>query len=213
MDSCVVAAIAAERYRLACLHANYGQRTERRELACFYQIAEHVGADSKLIVDLHHLSRIGGSSLTDHDVPVTPSATPGEIPMTYVPFRNANLLCAAVSWAEVMGAQKIFIGAVEQDSPGYPDCRPGFYDAFNELVRVGTRPESDIEVVAPLIGMKKAEIVRKGRDLGAPFHLTWSCYTREDVPCGACDSCLIRARAFEDAGASDPLTNERSNRC
>ncbi len=210
MDSCVVAAMAAERYRLACLHATYGQRTERRELACFNKIAEHYGAEKKLIVDLPHLSRIGGSSLTDHDIPVVPSETPGAIPLTYVPFRNANLLCAAVSWAEVIGARKIFIGAVEQDSPGYPDCRPDFYRAFNELVRVGTRPDTDVEVVAPLIGMKKHEIVRKGLDLGAPFHLTWSCYTREDVLCGSCDSCLIRARAFDDAGASDPLTNERS---
>jgi len=209
MDSCVVAAMAAERYSLACLHANYGQRTERRELACFNKIAEHYGAESKLIVDLSHLSRIGGSSLTDHDIPVTPSETPGAIPLTYVPFRNANLLSAAVSWAEVIEARKIFIGAVEQDSPGYPDCRPAFYRAFNELVRVGTRPDTDVEVVAPLIGMKKHEIVRKGLDLGAPFHLTWSCYTREDVPCGSCDSCLIRARAFDDAGASDPLINER----
>jgi len=213
MDSCVVAAMAAQRYGLACLHANYGQRTEKRELACFSQIAEHYGAESKLIVDLRHLSRIGGSSLTDRDIPVTPSETPGEIPLTYVPFRNANLLCAAVSWAEVIGACTIFIGAVEQDSPGYPDCRPAFYRAFNELVRVGTRPDTDIEVVAPLIGMKKHEIVRKGIELGAPFHLTWSCYEREDVPCGSCDSCLIRARAFDEAGAFDPLTNERSNKC
>jgi 7-cyano-7-deazaguanine synthase len=213
MDSCVVAAIAARQYGLACFHTNYGQRTERRELACFNQIAEHYGSESKLIVDLRHLSRIGGSSLTDPDIPVVPSETPGKIPLTYVPFRNASLLCAAVSWAEVIRARKIFIGAVEQDSPGYPDCRPAFYRAFNELVRVGTRPDTDIEVVAPLIGMKKHEIVRKGIELGAPFHLTWSCYTRGDVPCGSCDSCLIRARAFEDAGAPDPLTRERSNRC
>ena len=211
MDSCVVAAIAAERYRLACLHADYGQRTERRELTCFHQIAEYYKAEKKLIVDLGHLSDVGGSSLTDRNIPVTPTETPGTIPLTYVPFRNANLLCAAVSWAEVIGAHKIFIGAVEQDSPGYPDCRPEFYKAFNELVRVGTKPDTDIEVVAPLIRMKKHEIVHKGIELDAPFHLTWSCYTREDVPCGACDSCLIRARAFKQAGTTDPLANERSN--
>jgi len=212
MDSCVVAAIAAENYRLACLHANYGQRTEQRELECFRQIAEHYRAERSLVVDLHHLGRIGGSSLTDRDLTIAPSESSSDIPLTYVPFRNANLLCAAVSWAEVIEAHKIFIGAVEQDTPGYPDCRAAFYDAFNKLVRVGTRPETDIEVVAPLIGMTKDEIVRKGVTLGAPFSLTWSCYARDDVPCSACDSCLLRARAFEEAGVTDPVGTERSNR-
>ena len=210
MDSCVVAAIAAENYRLACLHVNYGQRTERRELECFHQIAQHYGAELTLVVDLEHLGRIGGSSLTDRDLTIAPSESSNQIPLTYVPFRNANLLCAAVSWAEVIEVRKVFIGAVEQDSPGYPDCRATFYEAFNELVRVGTRPETDIEVVTPLISMTKHEIVRKGVELGTPFHLTWSCYAREDVPCGACDSCLLRARAFEQAGANDPLVNKGS---
>lgn len=211
MDSCVVAAIAAEDYRLACLHANYGQRTEQRELQCFHQIAEHYGTELTLVVGLEHLGRIGGSSLTDRSLPISGSESPDGIPLTYVPFRNANLLCAAVSWAEVIGARRIFMGAVEQDSPGYPDCRVTFYEAFNELVRVGTRPETDIEVVTPLIGMAKHEIVRRGFELGAPFHLTWSCYAREDVPCGACDSCLLRARAFEQAGVNDPLVNKGSS--
>ena len=210
MDSCVVAAIAAENHRLACLHVNYGQRTEGRELNCFHQIAEHYGAEQTLVVDLAHLGRIGGSSLTDRNLTIAPSESPDGIPLTYVPFRNANLLCAAVSWAEVIGARKIFIGAVEQDSAGYPDCRVAFYKAFNELVRVGTRPETDIEVVTPLIGMTKHEIVRNGIELGAPFQFTWSCYAREDVPCGACDSCLLRARAFEQAGVSDQLVNKDS---
>ena len=213
MDSCVAAAIAAESYRLACLHVNYRQRTEQRELECFHRIAQHYGAERTLVADLEHLGRIGGSSLTDRDLTVAPSESADGIPLTYVPFRNANLLCAAVSWAEVIGARKIFIGAVEQDSPGYPDCRVAFYKAFNELVRVGTRPETDIEVITPLIGMRKHEIVRKGVELGAPFHLTWSCYAREDVPCGACDSCLLRAQAFEQAGANDPLGNKDSGTC
>ncbi len=212
MDSCVVTAVAAETYRLACLHVNYGQRTERRELACFHELVKHYNAEKALVVDLPHLAQIGGSSLTDRKLPITPSDSPGKIPPTYVPFRNANLLCVAVSWAEVIGATKIFIGAVEQDAPGYPDCRAVFYRAFNELVRVGTRPETDIEVVTPLIGMSKVEIVRKGVALSAPFHLTWSCYAQEDVPCGACDSCLLRARAFGAAGVADPLSTERSSR-
>lgn len=211
MDSCVVTAIAAADHRLACLHVNYGQRTEQRELECFHQISEHYGAELTLVVDLEHLGRIGGSSLTDRDLTIAPSESSNDIPLTYVPFRNANLLCAAASWAEVIEARKIFIGAVEQDSPGYPDCRVAFYRAFNEVVRVGTRPKTDIEVVAPLISMTKHEIVRKGVELGAPFHLTWSCYAREDMPCGACDSCLFRARAFEQAGVNDPLVNKGSD--
>ena len=210
MDSCVVAAIAADNHRLACLHVNYGQRTEQRELECFHRIAQHYGAELTLVVDLQHLGRIGGSSLTDRNLAIVPSEFPDGIPLTYVPFRNANLLCAAVSWAEVIAASRIFIGAVEQDSPGYPDCRVAFYEAFNELARVGTRPETDIEVITPLIGMRKHEIVRKGVELGAPFEFTWSCYAREDVPCGSCDSCVLRARAFEQAGVNDPLVNKGS---
>ena len=210
MDSCVATAIAAETHRLACLHVNYGQRTQRRELACFRDIVRHYNAEKVLVVDLPHLGRIGGSSLTDRRLPITPSESSGTIPLTYVPFRNANLLCVAVSWAEVIGAKRIFIGAVEQDAPGYPDCRAVFYKAFNEVVRLGTRPETTIELITPLIGMTKSEIVRKGVALGAPFHLTWSCYAQEDVPCGACDSCLLRARAFEEAGVTDPLGITRS---
>lgn len=212
MDSCVTAAIAAAQYRLACLHVNYGQRTEQRELRSFHQIADYYEAEKRLVVDLPHLGQIGGSSLTDSSIPITPSGCSGTIPLTYVPFRNANLLCAAVSWAEVIGAHRVFIGAVEQDSSGYADCRVVFYKAFNNLVRVGTRPETDIEVVTPLIGMTKREVVRKGIELGAPFHLTWSCYAREDVPCNDCDSCLLRARAFEQAGVSDPVAGEGSGR-
>jgi len=212
MDSCVATAIAAQTYRLACLHVKYGQRTERRELACFHEIVQHYNAEKALVVGLPHLGQIGGSSLTDRNIPITRSNSSGQIPPTYVPFRNANLLCVAVSWAEVIGATKIFIGAVEQDAPGYPDCRAVFYKAFNELVRVGTRPETDIEVVAPLIGMTKDEIVRRGVSLSAPFHLTWSCYAQEDVPCGVCDSCLLRAHAFQKASVTDPLGTGRSGR-
>jgi 7-cyano-7-deazaguanine synthase len=212
MDSCVVTSMAADTYRLACLHVNYGQRTERRELACFHELIQHYNAEKALVVDLPHLGQIGGSSLTDPKLPITPSDSSGRIPPTYVPFRNANLLCVAVSWAEIIGATKILIGAVEQDAPGYPDCRAVFYKAFNELVRVGTRPETDIEVVAPLIGMTKDEIVRRGVALRAPFHLTWSCYAQEEVACGVCDSCLLRAHAFEEAGVIDPLDTGRSSR-
>ena len=160
----------------------------------------------RLLVRNEVLGRIGGSALTDASVavPAAGEAIGREIPVTYVPFRNAHFLAAAVSWAEVLGAEKVYIGAVAQDSSGYPDCRPEYYQAFNQVVRAGTR-QGRIEVVTPLIGLRKAEIVRLGLELGAPFHLTWSCYSCAEVACGACESCVLRLRAFEAAGADDPI--------
>ena len=193
MDSCVCAALAARDYDAAALHISYGQRTEERERRAFVGICNEA------------LRAIGGSALTDPTIAVPDSALLGhDIPVTYVPFRNAHFLAVAVSWAEVLWAEKVFIGAVEQDSSGYPDCRPAYYKAFNEVVRAGTR-EGNIEIVTPLIGMRKAQIVRLGLELGAPFDLTWSCYSRQDRACGVCDSCVLRLRAFQDAGASDPI--------
>ena len=208
MDSCVTAAIAARDYDLALLHANYGQRTERRELQAFHDIADHyrVPADRRLVIDQRHLAHIGGSALTEAGIAVpTADLESTDIPVTYVPFRNANLLAAAASWAEVLDARAIFAGAVEADSSGYPDCRREFFDAFETTIKVGTRPETDIRILTPVIGMRKSEIVQKGIDLNAPLHLTWSCYAREDTPCRTCDSCALRARAFEEAGVPDPL--------
>jgi 7-cyano-7-deazaguanine synthase len=222
MDSCVTAAIAAETHEPALLHVNYGQRTEARELWSFREIADFYKVKRRLVVDLEHLSRIGGSALTDDtiDVPLSlPSPPGGEggvrgregIPATYVPFRNANILAAAVAWAETLGAHAVFIGAVEEDSSGYPDCRASFFDAFRKAVSLGTRPESHIEIVTPVIAMRKSEIVKTGVALGAPFHLTWSCYKSEKLACGACDSCLLRMRAFKEAGVPDPIPYERKS--
>ncbi len=206
MDSCVAAAVARDAHRLALLHADYGQRAARKERACFDALAGHFRAERTLVVSFPALAEIGGSSLTDPAIPVRDGAPqPGIIPSSYVPFRNAHLLAAAVSWAEVLGAHAVFVGAVWEDSSGYPDCRPEFYRAFQEVVRLGTRPESGIVLVTPVIGMSKAEIVRRGAALGAPFALTWSCYLAEDVACGRCESCRLRRRAFEDAGADDPV--------
>ncbi len=210
MDSCVVAAIARETHRLAFLHASYGQRTESRERQSFDAIADFYGVTERLAVHLAHFAQIGGSALTDARLAV-PEAEPGApvssegIPITYVPFRNAHFLSVAVSWAEVIGASAIFIGAVAEDSSGYPDCRPEYYRVFEELARVGTRPETQIRIVTPVIGMKKSEIVQRGIELGAPLELTWSCYQCEDAACGVCDSCRLRLRAFEDAGEADPI--------
>jgi len=211
MDSCVTAAIAAESHQLALLHASYGQRTERRERRAFDAIADHYGVGDRLTVRLDHFSQIGGSALTDSRIAVPERESAAElrdargIPVTYVPFRNAHFLSVAVSWAEVLGACSIYVGAVAEDSSGYPDCRPEYYRIFQELIRAGTRPETHIEIVTPVIGLRKSEIIRRGIELGAPLQLTWSCYQSEDAACGVCDSCLLRLRAFAEAGSGDPV--------
>jgi len=207
MDSCVTAAIAHEENdELAFLHVGYGQRTEKRERQSFEAVADHFGVELRLVISLEHLAQIGGSSLTDHAIPVTAAnlAAAG-IPSSYVPFRNAHLLAAAASWGEVIKATAIYIGAVAEDSSGYPDCRPEFYAAFQNVLDLGTRPETRITIKTPVINMRKSEIVRKGLDLAAPLDLTWSCYQESEVACGNCDSCALRLRAFREAGASDPI--------
>jgi len=205
MDSCVCAALAARDCEAAAVHISYGQRTEERERHAFLGICDRLGIRQRLMVRNEALRAIGGSALTDERIAVPESHSAGHgIPVTYVPFRNAHFLAVAVSWAEVLGAGKVYIGAVEQDSSGYPDCRPAYYQVFNEVVKAGTR-EGQIEIVTPLIHLRKAEIVRLGLELGAPFDLTWSCYSREDRACGVCDSCVLRLRAFRDAKAADPI--------
>jgi 7-cyano-7-deazaguanine synthase len=206
MDSCVTTAIANESYRLAMLHVAYGQRTEQRELKSFNALADFYKAEHRLVCRLEHLRQIGGSSLTDERLAVEPADLDRKnIPSSYVPFRNAHFLSIAVSWGEVLGARQIFIGAVAEDSSGYPDCRPEYYTAFNRAIATGTKPETRLEIATPVIHLRKSEIVRRGVELGAPLHLTWSCYQSEDVACGVCDSCALRLRAFEEAGLADPL--------
>ena len=206
LDSCVSAAIANEKCRLAFLHVNYGQRTEKREEKAFQDIANHYGVEKVLNVSIEYLTKIGGSALTDNTLNVPKDSLSEQgIPITYVPFRNTHLLSIAVSWGEVIGARYIYIGATEVDSSGYPDCRKSYFKAFNKLIKEGTKPETEIEVVAPLVDMGKAEVVKKGIELNAPLHLTWSCYENEDVACGRCDSCLLRLRGFKEAGIKDPI--------
>jgi 7-cyano-7-deazaguanine synthase len=205
MDSCVCAALAVRDYEAAAVHVSYGQRTEERERQSFLAISQRLGILDKLMVRNEALRAIGGSALTDDAIAVPEAQEIGhDVPVTYVPFRNAHFLAVAVSWAEVLGAKKVFIGAVEPDSSGYPDCRPAYYKAFNEVVKAGTK-EGDIEIVTPLIAMRKNEIVRLGLELGAPFDLTWSCYSRQDQACGICDSCALRLRAFAAVGVQDPI--------
>jgi 7-cyano-7-deazaguanine synthase len=217
MDSCVTAAIAREEHgppNLALLHAGYGQRTQVREYQAFCEIADFYRVQERLVVQLGHFRAIGGSALTDERIAVPENAldanADGRIPVSYVPFRNAHFLSVAVSWAEAIGARAVYIGAVAEDSSGYPDCRPEYYRAFQEVVRVGTRPETQIKIITPVITLKKSEIIRRGLGLGAPLHLTWSCYQSEDAACGVCDSCLLRLRAFKQAGVPDPLAYRRT---
>lgn len=209
MDSCVTAAIArAEGFELALLHADYGQLTEGRERRAFSNIADFYGVPEqrRLVIPFENLHRIGGSALTDASIPLPEGdlERPG-VPSSYVPFRNAHLLSTAVSWAEVLGACRIYVGFVEEDSSGYPDCREVFLRAFEQVANLGTRPETRLSLQAPLIHLKKSEIVRQGLELGAPLHLSWSCYRSEDLACGTCDSCLLRLRGFREAGAEDPI--------
>lgn len=207
MDSCVTAAIANEENdELGLLHISYGQRTEERERRAFEEIAYRYGAKHRLIVSLNDLGRIGGSSLTDESIPVSAAKLSAkEIPSSYVPFRNANFLAIATSWAEVIGAHRIYIGAVAEDSSGYPDCRPEFYAAFQQTIDLGTKPGTRIEIKTPVIAMKKSEIISAGKELGAPLELTWSCYRESEQACGQCDSCALRIKAFREAGLVDPI--------
>jgi 7-cyano-7-deazaguanine synthase len=209
MDSCVCASLAARDYDVFAIHFSYGQKTQERELRSAQEIAQIVGARELMHLKIDLFRQIGGSALTDNSIavpkaPANDAAIGNEIPVTYVPFRNAHFLSAAVSWAEVLGAKTVIIGAVEQDSSGYPDCRPAYYDAFNQLIRMGTK-EGDIRVETPLIQMRKSEIVQLGVELGAPFHVSWSCYSGETEACGVCESCVLRLRAFREAGAVDPI--------
>ena len=207
LDSCVTATIAKQDYEIAFAHFNYGQKTEKRELKAFNEIADYYNVDKRLIIDYSHLSKIGGSSLTDKSIKISQADLKSEeIPTSYVPFRNANILSACVSWAEVLKAKAVFVGAVFEDSSGYPDCRPSFFKAFEMMIDLGTKPETSIKIATPIIHLSKAEIIKKGIELKAPIHLTWSCYQSEDKACGVCDSCAFRLRGFQQVEIEDPIT-------
>jgi 7-cyano-7-deazaguanine synthase len=206
MDSCVTAAVASLEYDPAFIHINYGQRTEARELKAFNDIADYYKVDNRMVIDMGYLARIGGSSLTDTGIEVSQADLLNKsIPSSYVPFRNANILSACVSWAEKLGSEAVFIGAVADDSSGYPDCRPEFFELFEKLAQTGTKPSTKIKIVTPIINYNKKDIVVKGVELNAPLHLTWSCYKDEEKACGRCDSCAFRLRGFQMAGVEDPI--------
>ncbi len=206
LDSCVTAAIAKKDNDLALIHFNYGQKTEKRELKAFHNIADYFEVEKRLVIDFVHFSKIGGSSLTDKSIDISKADLSNkEIPSSYVPFRNANILTACVSWAEVIKAKKIYIGAVYEDASGYPDCRPEFFQSFEKVAKLGTKPKTDISIVTPIIHMNKSEIIKQGIELDAPLHLTWSCYRNEGEACGICDSCAFRLRGFQQLQKEDPI--------
>ncbi len=206
LDSCVTSAIAYQDYQLCFLHIKYGQRTKKRELQAFSEIADFYNVKDRLIIELPFFGQIGGSSLTDPDISIpTYTRNDKDIPSTYVPFRNANFLAIAVSWAEIIGARKIFIGAMEEDSSGYPDCREEFFRKFNQAIKYGTKPDTDIEIITPIIHLKKSEVVKLGKKLNAPLDKTWSCYQNSKIACGMCESCYLRIKAFKEAHIKDNI--------
>ena len=206
LDSCITTAIASKDYDLALVHINYGQKTESKELQSFHKIADYYKVSKKLVIDFTHFQKIGGSSLTDKSIQISKAdLTSKLVPTSYVPFRNANILAACVSWAEIIGAQKIFIGAVFEDSSGYPDCRPEFFKSFEATANLGTKPETQIKIETPIIYLSKKEIIKLGLELKAPLELTWSCYRNDDEACGVCDSCALRLRGFQSLNVVDPI--------
>ncbi len=208
MDSCVCATWAQKTFpKVAAVHASYGQITQERERRAFHGVTQKLGIDTTLEIDLSHLAAIGGSSLTDSSMEVPDADLEAtEIPSSYVPFRNAHFLCVAASWAEVLEFDHLVIGAVEEDGSGYPDCRRSFYDAFEAAIAAGTKPETRVSIVTPLISMNKRQIVTVGSQLGAPIDQSWSCYRADgDQACGRCDSCALRLRGFAQAGLEDPI--------
>lgn len=210
MDSALTAAFAAKKYDLAFLHINYGQKTEKRELKAFNNIADYYKVKSRLIVDIRYLRDIGGSSLTDSHIKIEKANLKNKnVPSTYVPFRNANILSIAVSWAEVTGAKHIYIGAVEEDSSGYPDCRKDFFDAYNKMIAKGTKPSTRIKIETPIINLSKKNIVLQSKKMSSPLHLTWSCYKNDKLACGECDSCALRLRGFQLAKIEDPIAYKK----
>jgi 7-cyano-7-deazaguanine synthase len=209
MDSLVLAAFATRESDISLLHVNYGQPTQGKELACFHAIADHLKVKDRLVADIGYLKAIGGSALTDPGIAIPPADPVRRgVPVTYVPFRNAHFVCIAVSWAEVIGAKNVYIGAVMADTEGYPDCRPEFYEAMNEAIRRGTKEGSGISVRAPFVRLRKKDLVLMGKSLGVPFQHSWSCYREGEKACGRCDSCALRWRAFSEAGVPDPIEYE-----
>lgn len=207
MDSALTLAIAkSESESVAALHLNYGQRTQTKELKSYNDLCDYYEIKDRLIVDISYLLNIGGSSLTDSTIEVEKANLENkDVPNSYVPFRNANILTIATSWAEVINANQIYIGAVQEDGSGYPDTREEFFRAFETVANLGTKPETNIKIKTPIINLSKKDIVLKAVELGVPLEMTYSCYKNDEIACGECDSCAYRLRGFRLAGINDPI--------
>jgi len=206
MDSALSAKIAQnEGYEIIAVHFNYGQRTEHKEVECFRKVATSVNARECYEIDLPFFEQIGASALTDKSIEVPTGGLEEGVPVTYVPFRNGIFLSIAAAVAEKHGAEALFIGVVEEDSSGYPDCREHYIEQMQQAINLGTKKETQLEIKMPLVLLKKSQIVQKSLELGVPLEYTWSCYKEEEKACGVCDSCRLRLKGFEEVGAVDPI--------
>ncbi len=206
MDSAVSAAKAIENgYELIGLHFNYGQRTEKKELECFNKLCEDFEIETKYVIDLPFFADIGASALTDKSIDVPTGGIEPGVPITYVPFRNGIFLSIATAIAEKEGAEAIYIGVVEEDSSGYPDCTEQFMKSIENSINLGTKEDTVIMIQRPLVRLSKADIVKEALRLGVKLEHTWSCYKEEDIACGVCDSCRLRLSGFERVDQRDPI--------
>jgi len=206
MDSTTAVFIAKKKgYEIIPLHFNYGQRTEKKELKSFNDICNYLGIKNRYVIDIPFFKQIGASALVDENIEVPVDGIKPGVPVTYVPFRNGIFLSIAAAVAEKEGASALFIGVVEEDSSGYPDCREEFIKNMERAVNYGTKPETHIKIKTPLIHLKKEDIVKKAIEVGVPLELTWSCYKEENEACGVCDSCRLRLKGFEKTGIKDPI--------
>jgi 7-cyano-7-deazaguanine synthase len=206
MDSTLASYIAKkEGYEIIAVHFNYGQRTEHKELEAFRNICIELNIKDKYEINIPFFTQIGASALTDTSIEIPTGGIEDGIPVTYVPFRNGIFLSIATAIAEKHEAQALFIGVVQEDSSGYPDCTDTFINKMESAMNQGTRDETKLEIITPLVHMTKEEIVKKSLVLGVPLKYTWSCYANEEKACGVCDSCRLRLNGFKLAGVKDEV--------
>lgn len=206
MDSTLASYIAKnEGYEIIAVHFNYGQRTEKKELEAFREITSLLEVHEKYEINIPFFTQIGASALTDSSLEIPTGGVEAGVPITYVPFRNGIFLSIATAIAEKHGAKALFIGVVQEDSSGYPDCTDTFIDKMENAMNQGTKEETQLEIITPLVHMSKAQIVTKALQLGVPLEKTWSCYANEEKACGVCDSCRLRLNGFALAEATDKI--------
>ena len=206
MDSTLSSYIAKkDGFEIIAVHFNYGQRTQNRELKAFRDICDDLGILEKYEIDIPFFTQIGASALTDKNIDVPTEGVKPGVPITYVPFRNGIFLSITAAIAEKEGATAMYIGVVQEDSSGYPDCTDSFISDMTKAINQGTKEETKIEILTPLVHLSKAQIVQEAVKLSVPLEHTWSCYKEEAEACGVCDSCRLRLNGFKLAGVTDPI--------